>query len=247
MKKRHYIPAIFIAIAIVLSLYYAFFRDNEIEVQLDKSRYIINQRIRNIDLERFPLILQLEFERFFRDFKNIQLQKEWTAELSFDLTHTPFFDLRNVYLVSFDKIAVYDKNNMNIIWIKQIDENIESFTLIDGNNILVIDSNGTVYAFNRNSGDLSWSYDLEKPFIGSDDLTPRAFQITNNEDKRLLTSIIVLPIENEIVIFDNMSGEVLFVLELDDYIYFISRYDQIENAFYVSYGNKIAKILLEKS
>jgi len=151
MKKRHYIPAIFIFLAIIVSVYYVFFRDNEIEIQLDRSRYIINQRIRNIDLERFPMRLQLDFERLLRDFKTIQLQKIWTAELSFDLTHPPYFDLRNIYLISFDKIAVYDKNNMNSIWIKQIDHDIESFTLVDGNLLLLVDSMGYVHAFNRSS------------------------------------------------------------------------------------------------
>ncbi|MCL2062932.1 MAG: hypothetical protein FWG98_00975 [Candidatus Cloacimonetes bacterium] len=246
MKKKHYIPAVFIIVAILLSAYYVFFRDNEIEIQLDRSRYIINQRIRNIELERFPLRLQLEFERLRRDFTNIQLQKEWTTELTFDLTHPPFFDLRNLYLVSFDKLAVYNKNDLNSVWVKQLDFDIESFSLIDGNNILVIDSNGSAYALNRNTGDLNWSQSIHERYISEHSFSIKPILITHNEDKRIITSIIIFPINNELRIFCSITGENLFTLDLEDYIYFLSEYDQISNAIYVSYGNRIAKIILDK-
>ena len=246
MKKRHYIPGIFLILAIILSVYYVFFRDNEIETRLDRSRYILNQRIRNIELERFPLILQIEFDRLLRDFKNIQLHKEWSAELDFDLTHPPFFDLRNIYLVSFDKIAVYNKNNMTSVWIEQFDYYIESFSLVDGNNLLVIDSNGNVYALNRNTGDLNWGYDLNETYFSNNPFSAKPLQITNNEDKRLLTSITLLPVSREILILDDMTGELLFALDFEETIYFLSDYDQLENAIYVAYGNKISKVLLEK-
>ena len=246
MKKKHYLPAIFIIIAIIISTYYVFFRNNEIEIQLDRSRYIINQRIRNIELDRFPLRLQLEFERLRRDFSNIYLQKEWTADLSFDLTHPPLFDMRNLYLVSFDKIAVYNKNDLTSVWIKQLDFDIESILLIDGNNLLVIDNNGTIFAFNRNSGDLNWSQHLNENYISNNTFTAKPFQITHNEDRRIITSILILPIDTEINVFCSVTGETLFSLDFEDYIYFLSEYDQLSNAIYVSYGNKISKIILEK-
>ena len=246
MKKKYFIPAIFILIAMIISAYYVYFRNNELEIQLDKSRYIINQRIRNIDIDRFPLRLQLEFERLRRDFTNIQLQKEWTTVLDFDPTHPPIFDIRNLYFVSFDKIAVYNKNDLTSVWVKQLDFDIESFSLIDGNNLLVIDSNGNVYAFNRNTGELSWYSSLKERYIGISSVTANPFQITHNEDRRIITSIIIIPMDNKIKIFCSVTGEEFFTLEFEDHIYFISEYDQLNNAFYVSYGNRIAKIILDK-
>ena len=245
MKKKHYIPTLLIVITLIVSVYYVFFRQNDIEVRLEQGRFIFNQHIRNIELDRFPLRLPLEFERFWREFQNIQLRKEWTAELTFDLTLQPFFDLRNVYLVSFDKIAVYDKNTMENIWLKQIDNVIESFTLIDGNNLLVVDTDGTAYAINRNTGEMSWSHDFDAIHYYFHSFVAKPLQISNTVDRRLLTSVIIFPTNNEIHILDNVTGEIQFTMEFDDQIFYISDYDPIEHAIYVAYGNNITKLILE--
>ena len=245
MKKKHYTPTIIICVALIASVYYVFFRQNEIEVRLEQSKIIFNERIRNIELEGFPLRLQLDFNRLLLDFKNIQLRKEWTAELSFDLTLQPFFDLRNVYLISFDKIAVYDKNTMENIWRRQMDHNIESFSLINGNNALLIDSGGNVHALNRTTGKTAWTYSFDGMYISNNSFAARPFQISSSEDRRLLTSLVILPINNEIKVLDNLSGEVLFALKFDDHIFYLSEYDPINHAIYVAYGNRIAKIILE--
>ena len=246
MKKKHYLPTILIIIALSASFYYVFFRENEIEVNLDKGKYIIREKIRNIELDRFPIRLQLDFDKLLKDFKSIQLRKEWSTDLPFDLTQAPYFDLRNLYLISFDKIAVYDKSNMQILWKLQVNADIASFSLIDGNNLLIIDINNNFYALNRSTGEISWSHYFEEIFIEPGNFTTKPFQISFNEDKRLLTSIIILPVGKNLKILDSVSGDELFVLEIEDYIYNVSEYDQIENAIYISYGNKISKIILEK-
>ena len=192
--------------------------------------------------------MQLEFERLIRDFNNIQLRIDWTAELDFDITLQPVFDLRNIYLVSFNKIAVYNKNDMTSVWIKQFDNDIESISLLDGNNIMLIDIRGLVHVINRNNGDLNWRYNLDvNNYFSSFDIgAPRPIQITYNEDKRLITSIVFITVNNEINILCSITGEVFYRLILDDFIYFISDYDQMTNSVYVSYGNNIAKIILDK-
>ena len=245
MKKKHYLSTILILITLIVSIYYVFFRQNDIEVRVEQGRLILNHHIRNIELDRFPLRLPLEFERFFRDFQNIQLRKEWTAELDFDLTHQPLFDLRNIYLISFDKIAVYDKNTMEVIWLKQMDNVIESFTLVNGNNVLVVDGDGKTYAFNRNTGDLSWSHEFEQTNIYYHSFVAKPMQISSSDDRRLLTSIIIFPTNNDIHIIDNQSGEIHFTLTLSDQIFYLSDYDLLNHAIYVAYGNNIAKLILE--
>ena len=246
MNKKHYITAIVIVITIALSIYYVFFRENEIEDRLHKSRYILQERIRNIELDRFPARLQLDFDRLRRDLATIEISKIWSAELDFDLTHPPYFDLKNLYLVTVDKVAVYDKNTLERIWIVQADHPIANFTLIDGNNLLIVDNSGQIYSLNRNTGEQNWTSIHQNHLYESIYSPLKPMQITNNEDKRLITSIIIIPLKDEMQIKDPISGEVLYTLDFDEDIYHISEYDPIDNAIYVSYGNKIGKIILEK-
>jgi len=194
------------------------------------------------------LRLQIEFERLISNFNNIQLQKIWTTELDFDITHPPFFDVRNIYLVSFDKIAVYNKNDMSAVWVKQFDYDIKIFSLIDGNNILVVDDQGRAMALNRNTGDINWRFNIDNNIVFQEINTVphQPYQITYNEDRRLITSILVFPVNNEIRVICSITGELFFKLDLDEYIYFLSAYDPVDNAFYVSYGSMISKIFLEK-
>jgi outer membrane protein assembly factor BamB len=192
------------------------------------------------------LRLQLDFDRLLKDFKSIQLRKLWSTEIEFTLTYPPLFDLKNIYLVSFNKIAVYDKNTMQNIWRKQIDNDIKSLSLMDGNNILITDINGGILALNRNTGETNWTHNFDVVYIDEFDFSSKPFQITNNDDKRLLTPIIIFPINNEINILDNNTGEILFTLDFEDYVYHVSEYDRIEQSLYVTYGDKIAKLILEK-
>ena len=247
LKKKYYFAIIFILIVLIVSAYYVFFWDNEIEMHLEKSKYILNERIRNIELDRFPLRLQLDFDRLLKDTKSVSLEKEWSTELDFDLTQPPFFDLKNLYLVSFDKIAVYERNNLHNIWRKQLEHDIMSFLLIDGNNIFIVDIQGHIYTMNRNTGEQMWSHDFGEMHVYNQMFSTKNLLITNNEDKRLVTSILVSPLNDVIFVFDVLNGDILNSIKLDDLIYYISDYDPIDHAFYVGYGNKIAKLILKKN
>jgi len=243
-KRKYYLPMGIICLAVIGSIYYVFFGDNKIETNLEKNKFIINQKIRNIELDKFPLRLQLNL---VTNVKSIGLVTQWTTELGFDLTHPPYYDLKNLYLVTFDKIAVYDKDNLDIIWLKQMQYDIVSFSLIDGNNIFIVDSDGHTYALNRNNGEIVWKYDFHPPDVNYLSFSLKPLLITNIEDKRLLTSILIVPINNQIIIFDTMLGEQLFTADLEDTVYHISSYDPIDNAIYVGHGEKITKMLLKKT
>lgn len=246
MKKKHYLPALIIFFFLIISVYYVFFRENEIEVNLDKGKFIISEKIRNIELEKIPIRLQLDFEKLLKDNKAVQLRKEWSTELNFDITLSPYFDLRNLYLISFDKLAVYDKASMQNIWKKQLDADIVSFSLIDGNSIMLIDKNYNVFALNRNTGDTVWSHNFNEMIIGHKNTTIEPFQITYNEDRRFLSSVIIVVNGTRVKVLDNISGDILSEIDLEHFVYKISEYDQIDNAIYIVYDDKIAKLILEK-
>jgi len=242
-KRKYFLPMIIIGCAVVGSIVYVFFGDNEIETNLEKNRIIINQKLRNIQLDKFPLKLPLNL---VTNVKSTTFATQWTTELPFDLTHPPYFDLRNLYLVSFDKIAVYDKDTLENMWMKQLDFDIISFALIDGNNIFITDSNGHIYALNRNNGELNWQHNFGEPEIYNISFSLNPLLITNNEDKRFLTSLLIVPINNQIIIFDNIQGNQLFTTEFNETIYHMSSYDPIDKAIYVGHGDKITKLLLKK-
>ena len=246
MKKKYYIVCGIFIVIIVASLYYVFFRDRDIDVTLDKSRLILKNRLRNIELDRIPLTLNLNFERLLKDFKSISLKKIWSADLDFNLTQQPFFDLKNLYLISFDKIAVFDKNSMQSLWKRQMICDIVSITLLDGNNLLIMDKKNNIYSFNRNTGSENWTHLIDSKTDYFCDHVIQPQQITNNEDKRLLTGIIVITQFDTIKIIDLAAGDYLFSLQFEQEIMHLSQYDQVEQAFYVVYGNTIAKYLLDK-
>jgi hypothetical protein len=244
-KKKFYIPLFIIIITIILSVYYEFFKDNEIEDKIEKSKYIFNERIRNIDIDKFPIKLPIEFEKFLKDMKNIYLLKEWTSELAFNLTQPPYFDLKYIYLVSYDKIAVYDKNAFDYVWLKQFDNDIQSFSLIDGNIVLIVDADNNATALNRNSGELVWEKRFDDKFIYEVGYSTKPIQISNINNKKLNKSIIIIPLENKILILDSANGEDNFEIIFEDTIGFVSEYDQIEDSIYVLYGQKISKLVLK--
>jgi CHASE3 domain sensor protein len=62
LKKRYALSLILIILVVFCSIYYVFMGKNEIERTIERNRIIINQRIRNIELDRFPTRLQLDFE-----------------------------------------------------------------------------------------------------------------------------------------------------------------------------------------
>jgi len=242
-NKKYYIPMGIISLVVIASICYVFFGRDQIGTNIKRNSYIINQKIRNIELDKFPLRLQINL---VTNLKSIGLEKQWTTDLSFDLTHPPYYDLKNLYLISFDKIAVYDKDDLSIIWLKQMEFDIISFTLIDGNNVFILDSSGSTIALNRNTGDIAWEYTFEEPEINTLSFSLNPILISNSEDKRIITSILLIPVNSKIIIFDTMLGDLLYTIDLEDTIYHISNYDPIDRAIYVGHGEKISKLLLKK-
>ncbi len=245
--KKTYITMILLVFVILLSLYYAFFRGNEIEVTVDKSRYIVNEKIRNISLEKIPINLQLEVEKILVDAKQIHFENSWNTDLPFDVTMKPYFDLKYIFLISYDKLIVYNKQTAGIVWKRQFDKPLIYFSLIDGNQILIADSPNHIFTLKRNDGSNLWSKKFDGLNIPKINQNMTPYQISFNEDKRFLSSLLVIPEKNKIHILDNVSGDSLNTFEYEKDISFISDYDSIENSFYVVFSDKLFKLKLQKS
>jgi len=244
--KRYIATMIVLIVIILVSAYYVFFRENEVEVHIEKSKFLFQQSIRNIDLESFPKNLQVEFEKILLKNNTLELKKEWSTNINFDLTLKPFFDLNNLYLVSYDKIIAYSKKTSEIKWKQQLEHKIMSFNLLDRNRAIVHDDSSYVYSFKRHDGELVWKAhyaNIENQCTGAS-LLP--FMITPAEDKRLLFSIFFLPQKRAISLINNDTGQLISTIEFDSELVHISDYDAFENSLYVVTGTQLLKLKLEK-
>ncbi len=245
--KRYVVTMIFLVSVILISVYYTFFRDNEVEVNIEKSKYLIQQRIRNIDLDKIPLNLQVEFEKILLKNNTLALKKEWSTDLPFDLTMKPCFDLDNIYLVAFDKVIVYDKKSSEIKWKKQLKHPIIYFDLLDRNRVIACDDSSNFYNLRRNDGTIIWEkhyLDLKMPPLNQN-LNP--FLITPSQDKRLLQSIFFIPQKKSILLLNNETGQLISSIDLDSELLYISDYDAFENCIFVVTDTRLIKLKLEKS
>lgn len=234
-------------LVILGSLYYAFFKNNEVEVTIEKSKYFVQQRFRNIDLDKIPLNLQKDVENMLQEPNTLELKKIWTSELPFDLSMQPFFDLDNLYLVALDKIVVYDKRNSNIIWKKQLKNKIILFDFLDRNRIVVCDDSSNFYNINRKTGVSVWVntfHELKLPLLNQN-LSPKF--ISRIEDQRLNQSIFIIPKKNSLVVVNVETGKEISSISLDSEILYMSDYDKFDNCFYIVCESKLIKLKLENS
>ncbi|HPY95880.1 MAG TPA: hypothetical protein PL063_01560 [Candidatus Cloacimonadota bacterium] len=244
--KRYVATMILLILVISISIYYTFFKENEVEVNIEKSKYLIQQRIRNIDIENVPKSLQIEFEKILLKNNTLELKKEWSTNLDFDLTLKPFFDLNNIYLISYDKIIVYSKKNSEIKWKRKLDQTIVYFNLLDRNRVIACDDSLNFYNLRRSDGELIWKtnyQDFTQPSINTG---LRPFLITPSQDKRLLYSIFFIPKKKGIMLINNDTGQLISSIEFDAELLFISEYNAFDNSLYVATELQLIKLKLEK-
>jgi len=245
--KRYLFTMVFLIAVILISVYYTFFRDNDVEVNIEKSKYLIQQRIRNIDFDKIPINLQVEFEKILLKNNSLELKKEWSTNLPFDLTMKPAFDLDNLYLVAFDKIIVYNKKNSEIKWKRQFNHPVIYFDLLDRNRVIACDDSSNFFNLRRSDGEILWKNqysDLKMPSLNQN-LSP--FLITPSQDKRLLHTIFFIPQKKSILLLNNETGQLISSIELDSELLYISDYDAFENCIFVVTDTRLIKIKLEKT
>ena len=232
---------------ILLSIYYAFFKNNEVEVNIEKSKFFVQQRFKNIDLEEIPLNLKIDVEKILKDTETIELKKEWSSELDFDISMKPFFDLDNLYLVTLDKIVAYKKNNFHALWKKQFTSKIIHFNFLDKNKIILGDDSLHFYTINKKTGKTIWYSrfsDMKLPALNQN-LNP--IFISNLEDQRLNNSVLIVPQKNSLNIINVENGKLISKIQLDSEILYISDYDLFNNSLYVFTKSTLIKFKLENS
>jgi len=249
-KKR--IIAFIMALIILATILYVFYGKNWLVEQqyIQKHKnieYVKNELMQKmLDIEKqsqdvLNEMLNLSYDIDLFQKQTIIMEKTIEKTLDIEITHKPFFDYKNIYLISSHKLIVLKKNLSKIRWNKQFKEKVIWLELIDANRIIVLTDQNKMICLNRDTGKEIWQKKLKTVQTAKESST---YQISLNNFKRLDSSIILVHSENEIELIENITGSTLSVYHADKRIDHISDFDILEKCIYYIEENKISKLVL---
>ncbi len=250
-KKR--IIAFIMALIIFSTVAYVFYGKN----WLAEQQYIQQQRnsefMKNelmqkmLDIEKqsqkvFNEILNLSYDIELFQKQKIKLKKTDERIFEVNLEQKPYFDFKNLYLISSNQLFVLSKDLKKIKWDKHFGEELIDIDLLDANRILILTKQKKAICLNRDTGKEIWVKQLKTLPIVKDN---SIFQISLNKFKQLDKSIIVVFSENEIELIENITGTSLGVYNSKNKIDHLSDFDILEKCIYFIEGNKISKLIFD--
>ena len=187
-------------------------------------------------------ILNLSYDIELFQKQNIRLEKTDERIFKTNLIQKPYFDYKNIYLISSNKLFVLSKDLERIKWEKQFEEGLVDIKLLDANRILVLTIQKEAICLNRDNGKEIWVKELKTlPMVRDNSI----LQISLNKFKQLDRSIILMFSENEIELIENITGTSLFVYKSENKIDHLSDFDILEKCIYFIEENKISKLVFE--
>lgn len=249
-KKR--IIAVIMVLIILTTIIYVFFGKN----WLVEQQYIQRQRnsefLRNdlmqkmLDIEEqsqevLNEFLNLSYDLEFFNKQEIKLEKIAEKKFEVNLIQKPYFDYKNIYLISSNQLLTISKDLNQIKWQKQFKEKLFDIELLDANRILLLTKQRDAICLNRDSGELIWKIKLDVLPIRNES---SLFQISLNKYKQLDRSIIIMFSKNEIKLIENINGNTLVKYNAENKIDYISEFDILEKCIYFIEKNRISKLIL---
>ncbi len=236
----------------LLSVIYVYWGDNWLDDLSFRVKERNNQFVRNdlmqklLELENqsysiLDEMTQLRYELEIFPEKDLKLSILSEIDLENKITLQPEIGSKYLFIVMKNRLQVFDKDNFNPIWNKELSENIIFSKLIDGNRYLIQTENYSLLCYNRVDGNLIW----QKDFSSYLEKNNKLLEIRLDKYKKLDSSIIVLIEKNVIILIDTITGHEIFKLEKEENIDFISDFDPLLPGFYLVSGNKISKIKIE--
>ena len=238
-KHKLKITFVILLLFILGSIYYSFFGNNEIENQLNIQSEKIKESLLNIDIENLHETFKLGEGILFIPARNVEMKIQKKIQLPFPVSRAPHFDYKRFYFTSDSKLAVYSKTTFKEIWSKQLPSNISTLNILDSNLLLCSTTADSIYCFKKNTGSLVWKkrYAIKDSQYKIDFLEP--IQISLQMDKRLLNSLSLLPVNNKLILINNINGKHLSSIELENEIKFITPFDIVEKRVYVVENDKL--------
>ncbi len=249
------IIAIIFGFIIILTAVYVFFGKNWFAEQQYIQKQKNTEFMKNELMEKFLTIqeqsqeilneiLNQSYELEFFPHQEISLEIDWKRKLNFILTKRPFFDYKQIYLISNNTLKVLEKKCEKIKWVETFEGEISNFELLDANRLLVLIKKEKVFCLNRDNGNILW--EKECGFSPDDSTEKRTvFQISLDKYKRLDSSVILMFADNEIVLLNNINGKILSKYISENKIHFISDFDFLEKSIYVAEAKSISKIVIK--
>jgi len=250
-KKR--IIAFIMALIIIMTVAYVFYGKNWLAeqqyIQRQKnSEFLKNELMQKmLDIEKqsqevFNEILNLSYDIELFQKQKIKLKKTDERIFEVNLEQKPYFDYKNLYLISSNRIFVLSKDLKKIKWDKHFEEELINIELLDANRILVLTKQKNAICLNRDSGKEIWMKQLKTlPKIKDNSI----FQISLNKFKQLDRSIIVMYSDNEIELIENITGTSMVIYHSENEIEYLSDFDILEKCIYFIEKNKISKLIFD--
>ena len=237
--KRFQISGIVLILLALLSIAYMMWGNRFIETSSNKLGIQFHKH-RIATLDQVPDILRSSSSNILKQIfaqpaRNITFHIGWQTDLQYEITATPVFSSDNIYLVSRNIVAAYNLRNKQLIWKKQMDTDVHSLLLTDGNtgNLLIIEENKHSQ-YHSDTGQAIWQVQLDEQHHSISRNNPMV--LANRDDARLDGNITVIPQENGISIYDSQRGELITSITFNDTLLFLSDYDRFRECFYAVVG-----------
>jgi hypothetical protein len=240
--KRFRFSVALMLITLLFSLYYLFLGKNTVEDRLQITREQFQLTVRNIDFLKLQEILPLDYGLLFVPQRNIELTVEWESLLPFSITNKPHFDMKQLFLVSHNKLFIYDKKNKKNTWKSEFEHEIVHIEILDANLLLLTLKNNTNLCLKRDSGEVVWSHYSEETLVPQESSPYNPIQISLEKDMRLNTGIILLPEPESLTILNILNGDTLYYYEAENMITHISDFDFLEKSIYMVKSDKLYKL-----
>jgi hypothetical protein len=249
--RRYQISALVIILITIFALLYMQFGNRWLESTARKIKLILSSK-NYLTVEQIPQYLNIDAGTIKRQLKkieqftnqparNIKLQESWQTNLNFLITAAPSFDVRNIYIASDNKLMAFDKNSKKLQWKKVFDANVREVTVIRGNLIVFLDNQQLMCLQNGNN--IIWKRPFIDEFPVKPALTP--VEIRSEDDPRINGSVLLVPAERGLYIYDVNSGNLLSEISFDKHLQYLSSYDAFDNCFYAVVADGIHCISMD--
>lgn len=248
--RRYQISALVIILISALAVLYMQFGNRWLESSGRKIKLMLSSKS-TLTVEQIPSYLNIQSDKIIRQLekieqianipaRNIKLEKSWQTNLDFLITATPSFDLKNIYIVSDDKLMAFDKSTKKLQWKTSFDADIREVSVVR-NNVIAILSNQQLIGL-KNGEKVAWKKSFTDKMPVRQSLFP--FEISNEIDPRINNSILVIPADRGIYIYDANSGNLLSSYNFEKRLQYLSQYDAFNNCFYAVVADGIQCIEL---
>lgn len=232
------ISALVLILATILAVVYMAFGNRILDVLFHRARVEVNSGpVRQLTRDLISNVGKVVNSPA----RKIELEIPWSAELPFEVSAVPVFHLDSIFLTSGTKLIAYNKKGHTELWQKDFQRQIAVVRTVQ-NGLVVCLATSEILGLDFKGEEL-WHRELANPVSAQSPACVR--EITENEDKRVDSSITVIASERAVSVLDSQSGDLMSELQLTDQLKYLSDYDMLDFCFYAVVNRTIHCIRLK--